>query len=166
MDHHSSAKLYKVPLSGYNNNGTEQLTSKFAEYEQSGSIEIEQTVTFKAKMSELDKIKSKINITETDIAEAKEAKDFARRDRLEALLTEQQKKENLLLANQGKFTLLPLFIALSCCKFVFFFRWCVFGWWWNQFGHLLMEGSSKGGKRTFSFKWYGVVCFEEEKIVD
>ena len=70
-------------------------------------------------MSELDKIKSKIYITEADIAEAKEAKDFARRDRLEALLTEQQKKKNLLLANQGKFTLLPLFIAISCCKFVY-----------------------------------------------
>jgi hypothetical protein len=64
-------------------------------------------------MSELDKIRLKIDITEADLGEAKEAKDFARRDRLEALLTEQQKEKNLLLAGQGEFAHLFLCISFS-----------------------------------------------------
>eukprot|EP01032_Pedospumella_encystans_P021983 gene21983-24924_t len=52
-------------------------------------------------MSEIDLIKGKIAITEADLAEAKKEKDFARRDRLEALLTEQTAVWKNLLASQA-----------------------------------------------------------------
>ena len=78
-------------------------------------------------MSELAEIKKDITDTKAELTDAKRKlakaevdkdesailKWEARRDKLEALLTEQQKKENLLLANQGKFTLLSLIIAYS-----------------------------------------------------
>jgi len=64
-------------------------------------------------MSELAEIKNDIQVTKTELAEAKKVEDFTRRDRLEALLVEQQKKENILLASQGKFQLLSLLFAQS-----------------------------------------------------
>ena len=52
-------------------------------------------------MSELDQIIAKIAGTEADLAEAKREKDYARRDRLEILLVEQQKEKNHILAAQN-----------------------------------------------------------------
>lgn len=40
-------------------------------------------------MSKIDRIEADIETTKTELVEAKKEKDFARRDRLEALLTEQ-----------------------------------------------------------------------------
>ena len=54
-------------------------------------------------MSEIDQIKIDIAETKAELKHAKDAEDFARRDRLETLLIEQQKKKNILLANQGEF---------------------------------------------------------------
>ena len=54
-------------------------------------------------MSEIDQIKIDIAETKAELKHAKDAKDFARRDRLETLLIEQQKEKNILLANQGEF---------------------------------------------------------------
>lgn len=59
----------------------------------------------KTKMSNLDSIKTDIEVTKADLANARRAGD---RDMILALnytLTEQQKKENLLLAAQGKLSI-------------------------------------------------------------
>jgi len=59
----------------------------------------------KTKMSDLDSIKTDIEVTKADLANARRAGD---RDMILALnytLTEQQKKENLLLAAQGKLSI-------------------------------------------------------------
>ncbi len=65
-------------------------------------------------MSELDQIKVDIAETKAKLNQAEEAKDFARRDRLETLLIEQQKKENILLAGRGEFLSVS---ALNSFKF-------------------------------------------------
>jgi hypothetical protein len=61
-------------------------------------------------MSEIYQIKVDIADTEAKLKQAEEAKDFVRRDRLEGLLIEQLKKNNILLtlklAIQGEFLLL------------------------------------------------------------
>ena len=61
-------------------------------------------------MSEIYQIKVDIADTEAKLKQAEEAKDFVRRDRLEGLLIEQLKKNNILptlkLATQGEFLLL------------------------------------------------------------
>lgn len=64
-------------------------------------------------MTDIDEIKNKIADTEADIAEAKRDKDFARRDRLEALLTKQTGVWENLLAREGKYQLLFHLITLS-----------------------------------------------------
>ena len=56
-------------------------------------------------MSEIYQIKVDIADTEAKLKQAEEAKDFVRRDRLEGLLIEQLKKNNILLT-QGEFLLL------------------------------------------------------------
>eukprot|EP01032_Pedospumella_encystans_P027164 gene27164-30706_t len=52
-------------------------------------------------MADIDEIKRKIDITEADIVEAKKAGDKEEVKALRALLTEQQKEKNILLANQA-----------------------------------------------------------------
>ncbi len=71
-------------------------------------------------MSDIDQIKSKIAITESkiaiteaELAEAKRVGDKNEVKELRALLIEQQKEKNLLLASQGKFQLLSLHIDRS-----------------------------------------------------
>jgi hypothetical protein len=58
-------------------------------------------------MSELDEIKTQIAETEKKLKEAEEevktSGDSTRRDRLESILLEQQKKENLLLVGSGNY---------------------------------------------------------------
>ena len=80
---------------------------------------------FALKMSEIEDIKQDIADTKAELTDAKrklaeavvdknqsEIEEWkARRNTLEALLLEQQKKENILLVSQGKFTLLSLLIA-------------------------------------------------------
>ena len=80
---------------------------------------------FALKMSEIEDIKQDIADTKAELTHAKrklaeavvdknqsEIEEWkARRNTLEALLLEQQKKENILLVSQGKFTLLSLLIA-------------------------------------------------------
>ena len=59
----------------------------------------------KTKMSDLDSIKTDIEATKTDLADARKAGD---RDMILALnytLAEQQKEKNLLLAAQGKLSI-------------------------------------------------------------
>jgi len=64
-------------------------------------------------MADIEDIKRKIADTEADIADAKKADDKDAIKVLRALLIEQQKEKNILLANQGKFQLLSLHFALS-----------------------------------------------------
>ena len=54
-------------------------------------------------MSEIDQIKVDIAQTKAELKQANDDKDLVRRDRLETLLIEQQRKENILLVNQGEF---------------------------------------------------------------
>jgi hypothetical protein len=49
----------------------------------------------------LETIHNDILLTKIDLAEAKHNKDFTRRDRLEELLLEQQRKENYLLSKKS-----------------------------------------------------------------
>jgi hypothetical protein len=56
-------------------------------------------------MSEIDQIEVDIADTKAKLKQAEEAKDFVRRDRLEGLLIELLKKNNILLT-QGEFHLL------------------------------------------------------------
>jgi len=78
-------------------------------------------------MNDLDQIKADIVATKAKLTEAERIGDVARRDRLEVLLTEQQKKENILLAGAGDchfncvnfmMLLINLFVLLVkfCCE--------------------------------------------------
>ena len=75
------------------------------------SMDLESQLTF--NMSDLDQIRSKIAITEADLAEAKKAGDRELILMYGNQLIEQQKEKNILLANQGKFQLLSLLFAKS-----------------------------------------------------
>jgi hypothetical protein len=61
-----------------------------------------ESTTMTKPMTELDVIKADIAITKADLAEAKSQLDIERRNRLEAILLEQQRERNILLAAQSK----------------------------------------------------------------
>jgi hypothetical protein len=61
-------------------------------------------------MSDLDLIKEEINDTKKKLEDANNASDYARRGRLEELLTEQTSVWKQLLENAGKFQASPLCI--------------------------------------------------------
>lgn len=70
-----------------------------------------------SNMSKIDRIEADIEATKTKLSEAETAKDFARRDRLEALLTKQTGVWENLLAAQSKFLLQSAFQTFSFTPF-------------------------------------------------